>query len=88
MIVTLGERGALARTADRVLHVRAVPVDVVDTTAAGDAFNGALAVAVGDGDPLDQALRFADTAAALACTRRGAQASLPTREEVERRLGR
>jgi ribokinase len=88
VVVTLGEGGALARTADRVLHVPGVPVDAVDTTAAGDAFNGALAVAVGDGQPLDRALRFANTAAALACTRRGAQASLPTREEVERRLGR
>jgi ribokinase len=88
VIITLGEGGALARTVDRVLHLPAVPVDVVDTTAAGDAFNGALAVAVGDGQPLVRALRFANAAAALACTRRGAQASLPTREDVERLLGR
>jgi ribokinase len=87
VIVTLGEGGALARTGDRVLHVPAVPVDVVDTTGAGDAFNGALAVAVGYGHPLDQALHFANAAAALTCTRRGAQASLPTLEEVERLLG-
>jgi ribokinase len=88
VVVTLGEAGALARAADRVLHVPAVPVNAVDTTAAGDAFNGALAVAVAEGYALEPALRFANTAAALACTRRGAQASLPTREEVERRLGR
>lgn len=88
VVVTLGEGGALARTADEVLHVPAVSVEAVDTTAAGDAFNGALAVALGDGRPLSQALRFANTAAALTCTRRGAQASLPTREEVERLLGR
>jgi ribokinase len=87
VIVTLGEGGALARTGDRVLHVPAVPVDVVDTTGAGDAFNGAFAVAVGYGHPLDQALHFANAAAALTCTRRGAQASLPTLEEVERLLG-
>jgi ribokinase len=88
VIITLGEGGALALTVDRMLHLPAVSVDVVDTTAAGDAFNGALAVAVGDGQPLVRALRFANAAAALACTRRGAQASLPTREEVERLLGR
>jgi ribokinase len=88
VIVTLGEGGALAETADEVLHVPAVPVKAVDTTAAGDAFNGALAVALGEGRPLGHALRFANAAAALTCTRRGAQASLPTRDEVERLLER
>ena len=88
VIVTLGEDGAVARTADEVLRVSAVPVEVVDTTAAGDAFNGALAVALGEGCPLGQALHFANAAAALTCTRRGAQPSLPVREEVERLLGR
>jgi ribokinase len=87
VIVTLAERGALARTAEQVLHVPALPVTAVDTTAAGDAFNGALAVALGEGRALGPALRFANTAAALACTRRGAQASLPARDEVERLLG-
>lgn len=86
VIVTLGEGGVLARTADQVLHVPALPVQVVDTTAAGDAFNAALAVALGEGRPLGPALRFANAAAALTCTRRGAQASLPARDEVERLL--
>jgi len=56
----------------------------VDTTAAGDAFNGALAVALAERRDVGSALRFANAAAALACTKRGAQPSLPTRAEVER----
>jgi ribokinase len=58
----------------------------VDTTAAGDSFNGALGTALAAGDALPGALRFASAAAALACTRRGAQPSLPTRAEVDRLL--
>ena len=85
-IVTLGAEGVLAGTAQGEIHSPALPVSVVDTTAAGDAFNGALAVSVGGGDRLDSALRFANAAAALACTRRGAQPSLPTRAEVDRLL--
>jgi ribokinase len=87
VIVTLGAQGVMACTAHGEIHAPARPVTAVDTTAAGDAFNGALAVAVAGGDTLDDALRFANAAAALACTRRGAQPSLPTRAEVERLLG-
>jgi ribokinase len=58
-------------------------VTPLDTTAAGDCFNGALAVALAEGQPMAPALRFANTAAALSITRLGAQASLPTRAEVE-----
>jgi ribokinase len=86
-IVTLGAEGALAGTAQGDIHARALPVSVVDTTAAGDTFNGALAAALGGGDTLESALRFANAAAGLACTRRGAQPSLPTRAEVDRLLG-
>jgi len=86
-IVTLGAEGALAGTAQGEIHARALSVSVVDTTAAGDAFNGALAATVGGGDTLESALRFANAAAGLACTRRGAQPSLPTRAEVDRLLG-
>jgi ribokinase len=85
-IVTLGAQGVLAGTAQGEIHSPALPVSVVDTTAAGDAFNGALAAALAGGDRLESALRFANAAAALACTRRGAQPSLPTRAEVERLL--
>jgi ribokinase len=85
-IVTLGAEGALAGTARGEIQAQALPVSVVDTTAAGDAFNGALAAALGDDDTLESALRFANAAAALACTRRGAQPSLPTRAEVDQLL--
>ena len=83
VIVTLGAQGALARTAESTIEVPAFAVTAVDTTAAGDAFNGALGAALAGGDPLRDALRFASAAAAVACTRRGAQASLATRAEVD-----
>ena len=87
VIVTLGARGALACAADGLVRAPALPVAVVDTTAAGDAFNAGLAVALGEARALSDALRFASAAAALACTRRGAQPSLPRRDEVLTLLG-
>jgi ribokinase len=85
VIVTLGEEGALAYgDAESPDHVAAMPVTPVDTTAAGDAFNGALALGLAEGRTLGEAVRFANAAAAVTCTRRGAQPSLPWREEVER----
>jgi ribokinase len=86
VIVTLGVQGSIACTAGGDVRAEAFPVDAVDTTAAGDSFNGALGTALAAGDALPDALRFASAAAALACTRRGAQPSLPTRAEVERLL--
>jgi len=86
VVVTLGERGVCAAGPDGEVHVPAFPVTAVDTTAAGDAFTAALAVAVAEGRALARALAFGCAAAALACTRRGAQASLPARAEVERLL--
>ncbi|MGH7333085.1 MAG: ribokinase [Candidatus Rokuibacteriota bacterium] len=86
VIVTLGEKGALACGTTSSLHVPALPVSAVDTTAAGDAFNAALAVGVARGQSLGGALRFAAAAAGLACTRRGAQDSLPRGDEVEAAL--
>lgn len=83
VVVTLGAEGALAAGPDGVVHAPGVPVAVVDTTAAGDAFNAALAVALAEGRPLTSSLAFAN-AAALACTVRGAQPSLPRRADVER----
>lgn len=85
-IVTLGGDGAVAYGPDGVLVVPAIHVAAVDTTAAGDAFTAGLAVALAEGRALGRALGFASGAAALACTKRGAQASLPTRPEVERLL--
>jgi ribokinase len=87
VIVTLGGDGALLVAADRMVHVPGVRVTAVDTTAAGDAFNAAFAVALGERVALGDALRFANATAALACTRRGAQPSLPSRADVTRFLG-
>jgi len=86
VIVTLGVQGSIACTAGGDVRTEAFPVNAVDTTAAGDSFNGALGTALAAGDALPDALRFASAAAALACTRRGAQPSLPTRAEVDRLL--
>ena len=85
-VLTLGAGGALADGPGRVVHVPAFSVTAVDTTGAGDAFNGALAVALGDARPLAEALRFGNAAAALAGTRRGAQPAMPMRDQVERLL--
>jgi ribokinase len=88
VIVTLGARGALIATPDARLPVPSFPVEAVDTTAAGDAFNGGLAVALAEGKGLTEgkeltgAVRFANACGALATTRLGAQPSLPTRDEV------
>jgi ribokinase len=87
VIVTLGEGGALACTASTVLHVPAPRVRVVDTTGAGDAFNGALAVACAEGRTLAGAVSLANACGALACTRRGAQGALPRRGEAEALFG-
>ncbi|MGI5838214.1 MAG: ribokinase [bacterium] len=82
VIVTLGEKGALLVETDRSLTVPAWPVRAVDTTAAGDAFTGALAVALAEGQSIEMALRFAGAAGALAVGKSGAQPSLPDRREV------
>lgn len=83
-IVTLGERGALVHDGEVATHVPALDVEAVDATAAGDAFCGALGVALARGDSLLEAARFATTAAAFAVTLPGAQASMPTLADVER----
>jgi ribokinase len=68
--------------------VPAFKVKPVDTTAAGDIFNGALAVALLEGKPLLEAVRFANAAAALSVTKLGAQSSAPTRAQIESFLKR
>lgn len=81
-VVTLGADGAIAFDGQRELRQPAFPVAAIDAVAAGDAFVGALAVCLDRGLPLDEALRFACAAGALATTRAGAQPSLPTRTAV------
>ena len=86
IVLKLGEYGCFFSDDTRELHVPGFPVEAVDTTAAGDTFNAALAVALAEDQPLTQSLRFANAAAAISVTRVGAQASVPTRAEVERLL--
>jgi ribokinase len=88
VVVKLGARGARLVTRDASQHYRAPLVAAIDTTAAGDAFNGALAVALAEGRELEDAIPFACAAGAASVTRPGAQPSMPTRAEVERLLNR
>ncbi|MCC6716597.1 MAG: ribokinase [Acetobacteraceae bacterium] len=77
VVLTLGERGVEAATAGGVVHLAAHPVDVVDTTGAGDCFTGVLAAALDRGLALPAALARANLAAGLCCTRPGTQGSMP-----------
>lgn len=88
VIVTLGRRGAFVSDEAGEQLVPGFKVKAVDTTAAGDVFNGALAVALGEGRALAEAVRFAHAAAALSVTRVGAQPSAPRRAEIDRLLAR
>jgi sugar/nucleoside kinase (ribokinase family) len=85
LCVTLGERGAIALDGDRLVHAPAVRVTAVDTTASGDVFRAGFVRALLAGRPIEDTLAFANAAAALACTRRGAIASIPTLEELGER---
>jgi ribokinase len=87
VVLTLGSRGATLQSEHETIHVPALKVDVVDTTAAGDAFVGAFAVALIEGRQMREVTRFACAAGTLAVTRLGAQSSIPTRAEVETMLG-
>jgi ribokinase len=86
LVVTLGSRGACILQAGQTTYVPTFPITPVDTTASGDAFNGALAVALGRGESLPQAVRYANAAGAITATRPGAQPSLPTKEELDQFL--
>ena len=82
VVITMGARGAFIFAEGKGFFVPAFKVQAVDTTAAGDVFNGALAVALTEGLPLTEAVRFAAKAASISVTRMGAQASAPYRTEV------
>lgn len=87
VIVKMGERGALLVSGGEIRHVPAVRVTAVDTTAAGDCFNAAFAVALAEGRSPFEAARFAAAAGAVSVTRPGAGPSMPTRDEVLALLG-
>jgi ribokinase len=84
-IVKRGRHGVVVATGgDPCREFASFPVEAVDTTGAGDAFAGALAVALAEKMPLDWAMRFACAAGAVAASREGAQIAMPTREDVGR----
>jgi ribokinase len=83
VIITLGDKGALVVTDTITEMITAPLVEAVDTTAAGDVFNGALAVAIAEGLPVLDAVTFACKAASISVTRMGAQASAPHRNEIQ-----
>jgi ribokinase len=83
VLITLGARGVFVSGEGRSVHLPAFPAAAIDTTAAGDVFCGALAVALTEGRSVEDAARFAAAAAAIAVTRPGAQDSAPRRVEID-----
>lgn len=88
VIVKLGAEGAVFVNHLQRFHVPGLPVRAVDTTAAGDTFNGALAAGIAEGMEMQEAVRFANAAAAISVSRHGAQPSVPARDEVDQLLER
>ncbi|MGC9357342.1 MAG: ribokinase, partial [Anaerolineae bacterium] len=86
VVVTLGGEGALVLSDEGLKRVPSFPTEVVDTTAAGDAFMGGVAAALIEGVPLEEAVCWGNAAGSLACNHLGAQPSLPTREALRQRL--
>ena len=86
VVVTLGARGAILVSAEESLEVAAPPAQPVDTTGAGDAFNGSLAAALAQGYDTPSAVRRAVVAGACSVAGRGARSGMPTRDEIDRRV--
>lgn len=82
VVLTLGERGCVVATAQGTQAIPAVAVEAIDTTGAGDAYVGSLAVRLAAGDRLEDAAAFANRVAALSVTRRGTQTSFPSADEL------
>ena len=82
VVLTLGKLGCLVATKDQDVFYPAHTVKAVDTTAAGDSFTAALVIALSEGKPLAEAVTFAQTVCAIVVTRKGAQSSIPAREEL------
>jgi ribokinase len=88
VVLKLGEKGSLCATRKEIAYLEGNRIKVVDTTAAGDAFTAALAVGFVGGKSLVEATRYANYAGAFACTRFGAQPSMPEREELDSLISR
>ncbi len=84
LIITQGDQGVVFFDGQYKRHIASLSVDVVDTTGAGDTFNGALATCLVSGQPLLEAIEYANKVAAISITKYGAQGGMPTREDVER----
>jgi ribokinase len=82
VIVTMGEKGVVVVSAYRINRYDAFEVKAVDTTAAGDVFNGVLAIGLGEGMEMEEAVRFGAAGAAISVTKIGAQPSIPGRREI------
>ncbi|MCD6117797.1 ribokinase [bacterium] len=87
VIITMGAQGAFLLTDVHSGMISSIKIDAVDTTAAGDAFNGALAFALSNGESLKDAVKFANMAGAFAATKLGAQPSMSNREELRKFAG-
>ena len=83
VVLTLGKNGSIIGTEEETIHITGLNVNAIDTTGAGDAFCGALAVALSSGKKLKDAVIYANYVGALATTKIGAQEALPTKEELE-----
>ncbi len=83
VVMTLGEKGAFYMNGDEKGHVPAFRVDTIDATGAGDAFNGALAVSLAEGNGIQESIQFANRVAALSTTRFGTAPAMPFRHEIE-----
>lgn len=83
VVITMGNRGVVYNCGEEIVHKSANKVEAVDTTAAGDSFSGAIAVALSNGKNIDEAIDFANIVGALTVTKKGAQQSLPSKVEVE-----
>lgn len=87
IIITLGAKGALAIIDGKEYSALAPKIEAVDTVGAGDTFCGAFAVALSEGKQIEEALRFACTAGALACLKPGAQPAIPLRADIDKMIG-
>jgi len=86
VIVTLGEKGALLANGKGKHHIKSLKVESIDTTGAGDAYNGGLATALAEGKDLFEAAKFANVVGGLCVTKMGTAPSMPFREEIEKLL--